>query len=1067
MIPAPTTLYSASAGSGKTYTLARDFLTLLFKHPYHDGYRYILAVTFTNKAVAEMKERILEYLNAFTLDAVPPKLQGIYDHIQLQTGFTNAQMQDKATKVRNKLLHDYAAFDIVTLDAFSHRILRTFARDINLPDGFEIEMDTNRILAKAVHKLIARAGSDKQLTDLLISYSLEKIDDGRSWDIEFDLLNIAQLIPLEEHFTYLQNFKEYTLDDFSRFRESVKKHLQNSKKKIQELATPILTYVHNQGLTGDDFHYKAARAYKLLTTCAASTFACNPEAAYVANMDTEPILNKKSEAQHGDYIESLRPQLVELAQVYTHEYGTTLFHLNILKNSVPLSLVHELVKELEKIKEEDRIVPIYEFNGLLQSQVKDQPAPFIYERLGERYRHYFIDEFQDTSAMQWTNLQPLIENALVQERLDGTRGSLMLVGDAKQSIYRWRGSDVSQFLDILNQDTLWGLPTHKEPLPTNYRSADQVVHFNNDFFACYSALLENPVYNDLYTNHLKQKTNDNAGGFVQIDIIKPQENDTDTSYLEHEDDADLNLQTPYPIHVHRLVNQATSLGFKKGDICVLVRKHKQGHEVAQYLNSKDIAVVSGESLLVYTSLRVQLLVDYMHMAQKPQQQKPRYTFLLTCHKLYPQSDLQQFIERHLTLNHAALLKSVFPESTTRLTNVFTQMPLYEAATHAANELGLYDTQDTRLQSFMEFLFSYAAGYDVSLQGFLDYWELKKEKLSIPAVIDSDAVQIMTIHKSKGLEFPVVIVPYCDTKIEDMRSPKTWVPIDANAYAGFSNAFISISKESVTYQTMGAIPFNPDTYDHHRLKSQMDEINNLYVAFTRAAQHLYIVSKEPKKVSDKSILSIITHFIETKKIPRQDYEDYTSASLGNPNIASDTSNIDDKSDTIILEDYKVNIDRARIDVSTRKGLLWASGADALILKGNLVHDYLAQLLHKKDLPAVLKAIAMDHTIDEALKEEITNTITTIVDDAHFGPYFDEKFIVKTEAAILIPGFNKQIPDRILLEGINATIIDYKTGAIDTKHQAQVDAYATTLEEMGYTIIRKSLIYTDQMKEIAWV
>ncbi|MDP5077843.1 MAG: UvrD-helicase domain-containing protein, partial [Nonlabens sp.] len=222
MISSPTTIYSASAGSGKTYTLARDYLTLLFKHPFHDGYRYILAVTFTNKAVAEMKERIMHYLQAFTKEDIDPKLLGIFNHIQQVTGLDNAKMRLKATAVHNKLLHDYAAFDIVTIDAFSHRILRTFSKDLNLPDGFEVSLDSSGLIDKAIYRLLARSGHEKELTKTLISFSLEKIDDGRSWDVEYDLRSIAQLLLNENHYYYIKAFKDKDAGDFLRFRESIK-----------------------------------------------------------------------------------------------------------------------------------------------------------------------------------------------------------------------------------------------------------------------------------------------------------------------------------------------------------------------------------------------------------------------------------------------------------------------------------------------------------------------------------------------------------------------------------------------------------------------------------------------------------------------------------------------------------------------------------------------------------------------------------------------------------------------------------------------------------------------------
>ena len=1068
MIHAPTTIYSASAGSGKTYTLARDYLTLLFKHPFHDGYRYILAVTFTNKAVAEMKDRIMHYLYVFTQETIDPKALGIYKHIQQETGLDNDNMRLKATAVHNKLLHDYAAFDIVTIDAFSHRILRTFSKDLNLPDGFEVSLDSVGLVDKAIYRLLARSGHEQELTKTLVSFSLEKIDDGRSWDIEHDLREIAQLLLNENHFRYLQAFKDKDAGDFLRFRESIKKTIHTATSSLMQEATDLIASCAQNDVYPQDFKGGVNASFNAIVKIANGEMRLDKvgngiKALLAGNFYAKALVQVKKDA-----IDGLQPSIMDFCERFNAAIGEILFHKNIFKSLVPLSLLNELSHELDHIKKEERIVPIFEFNGLLQNQIKDEPAPFIYERLGERYRHYFIDEFQDTSTMQWGNLVPLIDNAVVQERLDGTRGSLMLVGDAKQSIYRWRGGDVDQFLGILGSDTLFGLPINKEPLPKNYRSTDEVVTFNNEFFALYGTALNGAVYKNLYEQYLKQEINNVEHGYVQIDFLEPEQGKLSSSYGADEQEDNDETITIYPPHVLRQVHSILKQGYNEGDICVLVRAHKQGNEIAKYLIKNNVAVVSGESLQVAISPRVQLLEHFMLMNLKPDQEEPRYRFLMAYLQLHPQDGIQQFVESHIKSDIGALFTNLFGEQAAQGALAFEQHSLFEATEIVANVMGLFETMDTRLQTFMEFVYGFANGFEVSLHSFVEHWETKKSKLSVPAIANPRAVQIMTIHKAKGLEFPIVIAPYCDMKLDESRTPTTWIPVDPEYYDGFEYVYMSLKTENAHYNAMGANTCGiAGVYEQHIAKTQMDQINTLYVAFTRAAEQLYIMCKQKKgSVSSQTYGTLLEQFVDNKGIILQEGQGYKMASFGTLHKKEPEKN-ESREQITVLDSYKICVDTQRVSVSTRKGLLWASGADLAIHKGNLLHDYLAQMQYDTNLPDVVRAIEQDRTLQPIEKTELIATLSALVLPENFGRYFSAALTAINEQPILMPDGKKLIPDRLLLSGNEATIIDYKTGAELPKHKLQLDAYAKALQEMGYDVVKKVLLYTDKMNEVTWL
>ncbi len=1069
MIHAPTTIYSASAGSGKTYTLARDYLTLLFKHPYNDGYRSILAVTFTNKAVAEMKERIVDYLHAFTKETIPPKLQGIYNHIQQETGLDDTRMRGKSQAIHNKLLHDYAAFDIVTIDAFSHRILRTFAKDLNLPDGFEVSMDTADLLDKAVYRVIARAGLDRELTKTLISFSLEKIDDGRSWDIAFDLQKIAQLLKNENHYNYLQHFKDKQVGDFVRFRESVLNNIQTATNNLQIEAAKLVGLCAAQDIQVHDFWGgKSSSKFNDVVKIANDNFAYNGTSSGINFLLAGTFYSNALSQAKKDAIDSIKEPILAFCGLFNENIGHILFHKNILRNLIPLSLLNELSRELDRIKKEERIVPIFEFNGLLQNQIKDEPAPFIYERLGERYRHYFIDEFQDTSTMQWSNLQPLIDNAVVQERLDGTRGSLMLVGDAKQSIYRWRGGDADQFLDVLESDTLFGLPINKQPLPKNYRSTDVVVTFNNDFFKLYSGELQSAVYKNLYENYLHQQVNDIPDGYVHIDFLDPQDDDTaSSSQYDPERPDEEETDTLYPPHVLRQVQTILEDGYNPGHICVLVRTHKQGNEIAKYLIKNNIEVVSGESLQVAISPKVQLLERFMLLTLKADQQEPRYQFLMAYAVLHPQEDIQSFLQTCMPLSVPKLLEKLFNAQAGTIAFAYEKYGLFEASQIIASTMELFQEMDTRLQTFLEFIYSFSNRFEASLHSFIEYWNTKKDTLSVPATANPSAVKVMTIHKAKGLEFTVVIVPYCDTKLDSSHDATAWIPIDPDYYAGFSYGYMSLKSDNTHYQPQGKNTCDIHAiYKEHLAKTQMDHINTLYVAFTRSAKKLYILCKKKQgNGATKTYATLLDSYVKNTGVILKEGIGFSTASFGH-SLRKSLDDVEDNPTITAIKDYQLSFNTQRVSISTRKGLLWANGADLAIHKGNVLHGYLAQIHYRTELPAIAHSIKQDMSLQEDEKQEIIDLLTTLLSMEHFGKYFVASYKVLNEQPILMPGGTKFIPDRLLLAGNEVTIIDYKTGSQMPDHKTQVESYAFTLTTMGYHVAQKVLIYTDKMKELCW-
>ncbi|MCB0468457.1 MAG: UvrD-helicase domain-containing protein, partial [Aequorivita sp.] len=548
--PSSFSIYDAAAGSGKTFTLVKEYLKQILSSKSEDYFKHLLAITFTNKAVAEMKQRIVETLVNFSeeksiMEPLPMMLK-----IAEETGKSLVEIQTQSQKTLKTLLHNYAAFSVETIDRFNHRLMRTFARDLKLATNFEVTLETDELLAEAVDLLLSKAGENKEITKVLLDFALEKTDDDKSWDISRDIANAARLLYDENDSAHVSNLKQKSLDDFLEFKKQLLKKKKVLSGKIETIAAETLQLIDESGLQFDDF--SGSYLPKHFQNLATGRYDLNFGAKWQETMGEKPLYPGRVSAAIGGIIDELTPTFIANFQQTKSSVFQLLLVENMLKNITPLSVINLVSHEIETIKEEKNILPISEFNSLINKEIKNQPAPFIYERLGEKYRHFFIDEFQDTSKLQWENLIPLIDNALSQQ-LGPTSGSLLLVGDAKQSIYRWRGGLPEQFMDLYGNHNPFQRKKEVFPLDTNFRSCAEIVKFNNEFFTKISSYFANLDHARLYKDGNKQKLNAKEGGYVKFEFIEKQ------SKAEKEE-AYLNL-------VLETIRDVKNKGFSESDIC--------------------------------------------------------------------------------------------------------------------------------------------------------------------------------------------------------------------------------------------------------------------------------------------------------------------------------------------------------------------------------------------------------------------------------------------------------------------------------------------------------------------
>ena len=1025
------TIYNASAGSGKTYALAKVYLKIILASP--QNFRKILAITFTNKAVNEMKHRILnslfEFANTTTLEGANP----LFIDIINETEHTFEELPALSKLRLKQILHNYAFFDISTIDKFTHRLIRTFAKDLKIPQNFEVVLDVDLLLQEAVERVISKAGEDPEFTKVLLDFALEKIEDDRSWDIGFDLLKIGKLIFDENNAEHLKQLKDVELAEFLKLQGHLKKQTKNLEKRIVEIATAAIDTITASGLDLKDFPRETLP--KHFKKIIAGNFT--PTQLYNNKLEDNLIEGKIVKATVKNAPEDLAPLLLQHYQAIKQLIYKRGLYANINRNIIPFALLNAIQKELKIIQEEKDQLSISEFNTLIAKEVKNQPAPFIYERLGEKYRHYFIDEFQDTSQMQWENLIPLIGSAMEGEDELGSTGSLFLVGDPKQAIYRWRGGKAEQFLELATHQTHpFTIQSDLVTLPKNYRSYAEVINFNNNFFQSISPFLENDIYQEFFKIGNTQETNHKEGGYVHISLL---EEDNDEEY------AASTLAT---------IQQCLDQGYTYSHICIIIRKKKHGLLLADFLMQHNIPVVSSDSLLLSESTKANFLVQLIRYMVQPTEQEIQYEILNFLSE--GKKDKHAYIYENLGKLDAHLLETYgYDASKLRQTSVF------DGLAYAIKTFDLIPTSDAHLSAFMDLVFDVEQKYGSDMQSFLDYWDKKGNSASISTPENMESVQIMTIHKSKGLEFPVVIFPYADSNVYEEIDPKLWLPVNKEEFLGFSEVLINKKQEVQQYGELESLLYE---IDHQKL--QLDAFNLLYVVLTRAVKALFIISanKLDKKGEHNTnyYSGLFIHFLKSIGAYQQDKLSYDFGELMPQTIKEQTN-----TDQLTIPYIYTNKDRPDFKILALAGTLWDEGLDVAINQGNIIHYILGAIYTTSNLDRAIQMALQKGLIKEQEVNGIKEIVKKVIFHKDLTQFYQNDVEVLNERDLLLADGSVQRPDRVVLKNNHATIIDYKTGERNPAYHHQINAYAQSFENMGYTIDHKIIVYINTEIELDYI
>lgn len=1019
-------------------------------------YRFnqILAITFTNKAAQEMKARVLLGLIDFSKGNFNDLASQLCEEITL----SQAVLQHRATLVLNEILNNYSAFSITTIDSFTHKLIRNFAFDLGLNLNFEVELNTKNILANAVEILISKIGNDQKITDVLLRFALFKWQQDETWDVSLALNNIAGLLADEDAILEVVKLNDKTLSDFLNLHKKLNKRIATFEKEALEIGESGLGFIKTLGITLDVFTYQDFPNFlKKLTSKDFATITF--EGRLAKNIAVDNWVKKDSSLSVKALIDKHSYELssfyIKAEDLFSTHYANYVLAKLMISKLIPLSVLSELNKCVESYKVDHNIRLNSEFNQIIRNHLKNEPAPFIYEKIGEKYSYFFIDEMQDTSVFQWENLIPLISNALHQPD-----SSLFLVGDAKQAIYRWRGGKAQQFIDLsldIHHAKAEDISAINNPffiekevksLETNYRSFSEIINFNNAFFKNSAKFLTNDSHQTLYNFGNNQLTNTKKGGYVQIDFLEKasKENPEKETYSDKILGILKNLDS----------------NFNKGDICVLVRSKKTGVEIAGNLIAAGYEIVTSDSLLLFKSTYVDFCLNFLRYLTQNDDKKSLTRSLIFLHKhLQLQMALPDLLADLTKQSKPELQQSLRSFGIDFNESNFYGLSLYQAVAYLVRSFKLVKSSDAYIQFFLEEVLKFEQKQIGNLSNFLDLFEQKKSDLSIVSPNNKNAIQILTIHKAKGLEFPIVIFPNNENLYSEQHPTEWYHPEKPENYNNFESILLDGGPRLEQTDAVGK-----EIYASRKEALELDNMNLLYVGLTRAIEQLYIIT-EPTTASSQIITygKIFEDFLKLNQLWHANKNTYC---FGNNqgHIQLDEPKYD-KVETILLESISTDWDSHNIKIVSNASKYWNDTQQEAADYGTLLHDILAQIKTADDVDIAINQFQKVGKITNSEALNFKNILTSLVNHPQLKAYYSNNNIVYNECEMVTDTKQLYRLDRLILIDDKAVIIDYKTGYKKETHQMQINQYAEAVQTMNFKISAKILVYLQEPLNIVFV
>lgn len=992
-----------------------------------------------------MKERILSWLGNFSAKdyAENTDLKNIQKAFEEQgLKITIDELHDRSKKLLDYVLHNYSTLNIGTIDRFNSRLVRSFSYELGLAKNFNLEIEAEPFLIEAVDKMLDQIGENETISNSFMDYVDYSLENNERINLNKNLYDSAKEFVKDIHYEHLKSNKSFDDANYEKIKNTLRKEIVLNKKQSAELAASSIELFKSRNIDIEDFAQGKNGIGGFFTKVidfyqqkrAGFPFPTTQEESVINNY--RKGASSKSKHKESDIFEIL-DQLLDHRMKLILLYIETQKKEKVLSALLPLKVNKDIQDELQKIEEENDLVLLSKFNILINENLKNEPSAFIYEKIGAQFQHYFFDEFQDTSELQWQNFVPLRDHSVSTEYT-----SFTLVGDPKQSIYRFRGGESKLMLDIINKKEFSPKEADLLVLKDNWRSARNIVQFNNELYRFHSeGLLEE--HQNIFGEDAEQSPKSKNDGRVKVNLIDNLTNEefyNDTSERMRKD-----------------IQECLNNGFKFSDITILCRgnfdifsySQKLGSLKVQYRGGEtNIKTISDKGLTLELSNTLKAVIEFLRWELNP---KNKHCLIMMMYHLNTlgkihMPDFTLEMKEILDIEgHEEILQFIQQKYSLQLKqDNFPRFNLYNFIEYYINEFSVEKKETDFLLNFLEMLFNFTQNAGASTKEFLKYWDEEASSYTIQASENIDAIQIMTIHKSKGLEFPIVFIPM----------------MNKNRDNEFTNWFDTNENEALKSVNINQFNKNLEVYDEEILffnsknsyKNMIDRLCLQYVATTRPVEQLFFYIQKANKTSNNLEL---LEFLQTKNTEQADefdvyevnpemlkkYSKEKSSSFKTQNI-QDLKNVNEKSTSIKIatpsKNYQVRNEKVRI--------------------GLFVHELLSKINTEKDISKVLEGYALDGQITLEEKNEIQLTLEEIVKT--YAEFFDEKWEVINEKDIMISENGESHifrPDRILKGEEGYIIVDFKTGEQKTKDEAQVQGYKNILERLGKKVLKTQIIY----------
>ena len=1098
------TVYRASAGSGKTFTLAVEYISLLVKDP--ENYQHILAVTFTNKATQEMKMRILSQLYGIANSL--QSSQQYFNKVKEKTNMPDAVIRNNARAALTLLIHRYNNFRILTIDAFFQQVLRNLAHELGQTANLKVDLNNEEITEKAVDQMIESLEKGQPVLQWISTYINNSIEDDNGWNIIGKIKTFGTNIFKDFYKAHEANLKEQlsNADDFKVYETTLRKRRNDIRKTFNGKAKSILNEIKNANLDIPS-NYRSG-LYKYLTDSAIAPLTNKPLKAGVLKANESPQNWTSSKCAKADKqqiqtlaAEVLSAQLSELIAYNNDNWNEfqsiqlTLSHLSELR------LLHAIADAVDNLTKDTNRFMLSNTQALLKELIADSDTPFIFERIGARLKHVMIDEFQDTSTIQWQNFQVLLANCMAQELSQN-----LIVGDIKQSVYRWRQGDWGILNNI--EKSFAHQKIRLETLDYNYRSEKRIIDFNNAFWEqCVANTAKEVAQDDAEKAKIVQKAYEDVAqkthkttenGFVKISLYPSKS--MKEAVLEEL------IET-----IKELFNNGYG-GKNQSKIAILVRSKSNIQDIVNALLQSfgnEINIVSDEAFRLDASLSVNIIVSAMHLLTHPDDVLTRGKLV----KLYNQEVLKKPLtdtdllvsingsnnidtknidkkERRklATEQQMAKLNSQLPPEYVANRELLLGLPIVDLVDKLFMLFGLdqLEGQSSYICTLYDTLNDFLKDHTADIDDFINEWENSLSSKTIQSD-EIEGIRIMTIHKSKGLEFDNVIIPFCNWEMEKKGTLWCETKNKPAPYNKLPLLPIDFSRDKL----IGTV--FEDDYKEEHFQNIVDNLNLLYVAFTRASKNLFVFGLRQGKTTLDNIAKGTPPGNRSYAIElalRQVSEQLQGSSLSFPDDIGSEIHFEygtlvpethEKEHAVADNPFLIKPDKHIVSIATypqaatfkqsNKSIEFVKGEDVdpsdrtrYIKIGNVLHQLFSTIYTTADIPARLNELEQQGIIynDEITSAQLRTRIEDAITNPQVQEWFSKRWQLYNECTIL--EYNKDTnemeehrPDRVMTDGKEFVVVDFKFGKEREEYKKQVQQYMEILIRMGHKKVSGYLWY----------